>query len=165
MGIQGDIVGVAASAIPTSVDFAGTEKATAYFLNGDTEVGYQLNGGDVDGSINSGVLTATISNFSSQTAETYNGTDDTPFQDDAITATINSTISGATDCGAANLFCGGVITVTVDGSNAASINASETEAVIGVYGTDGAYELGGRINADDGNTNDSFSSSFIATQQ
>lgn len=165
---NGDIVGIAAATIPTTaIDFAGTEQATAYFMNGGSEVGYQLNGGDVSGTIGSdGALNATISNFRSQTAEVFRpGDNDSQYQDDVIVATINSTLSGITECGAANLLCGGQIAVTVNGTNEAAISATASEAMIGVYGNSGSYELGGRINATDATNNDSFTGSFIATEQ
>jgi hypothetical protein len=46
----------------------------------------------------------------------------------------------------------------------AEYTASETNAIIGIYGTSGNYELGGLINAD-GADGDNLLSCSIATQQ
>ena len=144
----GDIYGVAAASIPTGVSFSAEDAANVAVQMGVDH--YTLTNGTVDGSIDSssGDLFVMLS-F---------GVDDIAFdseQGNAIDVSTNmqlsmdSTLSGVTDCGAANVFCGGTLQVLKDNAAAASATLGASDYVTGVYGTQSDPEIGGAINYED----------------
>jgi hypothetical protein len=144
----GDIYGVAAESIPTGVSFSAENAANVAVQMGVDH--YTLTNGTVDGSIDSisGDLSVMLS-FR---------VDDIAFdseQGNAIDVSTNmqlsmdSTLSGTSDCGAANVFCGGTLQVLKDNAEAASATLGATDYVTGVYGTENDPEIGGVINYED----------------
>lgn len=142
-----DIVGIAMESIPASVEFAATGTASMYIVNGTTQYGLQK--GDVSGSISSDATKLTVNlswagdEISAPQNEEQNASAPT-----AMTMTLMSSQTGATDCGGANILCGGTVSVT---SNEASMidttNLSANQYKAGIYGSTAENaELGGQIN-------------------
>jgi hypothetical protein len=142
---NGDIVGMAMDSIPESVEFAATGTADMYILQGSTP--YLLEGGDVTGSLSSDATTLTVDLTwtGNEIAVPDEEQSEAPL---AMTMNLTSGLSGTTDCGAANLLCGGTVTVMMDGApliGSTSVTADEYKA--GIYGSTAENaELGGQIN-------------------
>ena len=157
---DGDIYGVAAISIPTDVAFSADDTANAYVQMGQDE--YVLTDGTVAGSIgSSGDLSVTLSfgvgdiGFNSETNQLAFNTN--------MQLEMDSTLSGASDCGAVNLLCGGSLTVQQDSATVATATLEATDFVTGVFGTESNPELGGVINyVDEGNL--SVTGSFLAAK-
>ena len=71
-----------------------------------------------------------------------------------MTMNLTSSLSGETDCGGANMLCGGTVSVTANEASlidTTNLNANQYKA--GIYGSTAANaELGGQINYVDPNT-------------
>lgn len=141
------IYGVAAESIPTNVTFHAEDSANVYVQMGQDA--YTLTSGTVDGSIDgtSGDLSVTLS-FGVNDIE-FNSEDPNAVDVTTMQLMMDSTLSGASDCGAANVFCGGTLQVLKDNAEAASATLGATDYVTGVYGTQSNPEIGGVINYED----------------
>jgi hypothetical protein len=157
---NGDIYGVAAISIPTDVEFSADDTANAYVQMGQDE--YVLTDGTVAGSIgSSGDLSVTLSfgvddiDFNSETNQLDITTD--------MQLEMDSTLSGVSDCGAANVFCAGTLTVLKDSATVETATLATDDYKTGVFGTESDPELGGVINyVDEGNL--SVTGSFLAAK-
>lgn len=157
---QGDIYGVAAIRIPRDVEFSADDTANAYVQMGQDE--YVLTNGTVAGSIgSSGDLSVTLSfviddiDFNSETNQLDITTD--------MQLEMDSTVSGASDCGAVNVFCAGTLTVLKDSATVETATLDADDYKTGVFGTESNPELGGGINyVDEGNL--SVTGSFLAAK-
>lgn len=153
------LVGVPMDDIATDVSFASTGSVMMYLLVGETQV--NMTNGDVTG---------TISNVG-ELAVDVTGSAETTLQTGAV-GTANLSVNMTTDtfgdvCGGAHAFCGGDLSVSVDGMDYTAALANEN-FIAGTYGTTNANaELGGMINLDPADTADGLNyinGSFIASQ-
>ena len=159
---DGDIVGVAMESIPASVEFASTGTAKMYIVQGSTQ--YGLEGGDVTGSLSPDASTLTVD-------LSWAGNEIVPPQNEeqnaitpaAMTMNLTSSLSGAIDCGGANILCGGTGSVTAgDAPLIDTTNLSADQYKAGIYGSTAENaELGGHINYVD-QDNTTIVGSFIA---
>jgi len=159
---DGDIVGLAMESIPASVKFAATGTANMVIVQGSTQ--YGLVGGDVTGSLSPDASTLTVD-------LSWAGNEIVPPQNEeqnaitpaAMTMNLTSTLNGATDCGGANILCGGTVSVTAnDASLIDTTNLSADQYKAGIYGSTAVNaELGGYINYVDPD-NTTIVGSFIA---
>jgi len=149
---NGDIVGVAMESIPASVEFAATGTANMVIVQGSTQ--YGLLGGDVTGSLSSDATTLTVGlSWEGEEIDAQNE-DQSAASISAMTMNLTSSLSGETDCGGANMLCGGTVSVTANEASlidTTNLNANQYKA--GIYGSTAANaELGGQINYVDPNT-------------
>jgi len=158
---NGDIVGVAMESIPASAEFAATGTANMVIVQGSTQ--YGLEGGDVTGSLSTDATTLTVDLSWADDEIDAQNEDQSATTPSAMAMNLTSSLSGATDCGGANILCGGTVSLTageitlIDASN---LSANQYKA--GIYGSKAANaELGGQINYVDPD-NTSIVGSFIA---
>ena len=143
---NGDIVGVAMESIPASVEFEATGTADMVIVQGSTQ--YGLLGGDVTGSLSSDATTLTVGlSWEGEEIDAQNE-DQSAASISAMAMNLTSGLSGTTDCGGANILCGGIVSVSAGETtliSSTSLNANQYKA--GIYGSTAANaELGGQIN-------------------
>ena len=158
---NGDIVGVAMESIPAPVQFAATGTANMVILQGSTQ--YGLLGGDVTGSLSSDATTLTVGlSWEGEEIDAQNE-DQSATTPSAMGMNLTSSLSGAADCGGANILCGGTVSVTAgDTPLIDTTNLTANQYKAGIYGSTAANaELGGHINYVD-QDNTSIVGSFIA---
>src|SRR6056300_1515854 len=98
---DGDIVGVAMESIPASVEFAATGTANMYIVQGSNL--YGLEGGDVTGSLSPDASTLTVDlSWAGDEIDAKNE-DQSAASISAMAMNLTSSLSGATDCGGANI--------------------------------------------------------------
>jgi len=158
---DGDIVGVAMESIPASVEFASTGTANMVIVQGSTQ--YGLLGGDVTGSLSSDATTLTVGlSWEGEEIDAQNE-DQSAASISAMAMNLTSGLSGTTDCGGANILCGGIVSVSAGETtliSSTSLNANQYKA--GIYGSTAENaELGGHINYVD-QDNTTIVGSFIA---
>jgi hypothetical protein len=158
---NGDIVGVAMESIPASVEFAATGTANMVIVQGSTQ--YGLLGGDVTGSLSSDATTLTVGLSWEGEEIAAQNEDQSAASISAMTMNLTSSLNGATDCGGANILCGGTVSVTADDASLIdTTNLTANQYKAGIYGSTAANaELGGQINYVDPD-NTSIVGSFIA---
>ena len=159
----GDIIGVAAKSIPTSVTFYADGTASADIAIND--INYVLVGGNVVAAIDENAgLTVNLGQFTHTGTQSMSGDAavTTAALDANIQVGIETALSGtAGGCTNANLFCGGTLTIRdldtetfkVADSNTVEYDFSmETDQfVAGAYGNNAAdIELGGVVNFNNG---------------
>jgi len=158
---NGDIVGVAMESIPAPVQFAATGTANMVILQGSTQ--YGLLGGDVTGSLSSDATTLTVGlSWEGEEIDAQNE-DQSATTPSAMAMNLTSSLSGITDCGGANILCGGTVSVAAgDTPLIDTTNLSADQYKAGIYGSTAANaELGGHINYVDPD-NTTMVGSFIA---
>ena len=158
---NGDIVGIAMESIPSSVEFASTGTAFMGIVQGSTL--YALQSGDVTGSLSPDASTLTVDlSWAGNEIDAQNE-EQSATTPSAMTMNLTSSLSGATDCGGANILCGGIVSVSAGETtliSSTSLNANQYKA--GIYGSTAENaELGGHINYVD-QDNTTIVGSFIA---
>lgn len=161
---NGDIVGIAMESIPASAEFAATGTSNMVIVQGSTQ--YGLEGGDVTGSLSSDASTLTVDLSWAGDEIAAQNEDQSAASPAAMTMNLTSSLSGSTDCGGANILCGGTVSVTSDGASLIdTTNLSADQYKAGIYGSTAANaELGGQINYVDPD-NISIVGSFIAARE
>lgn len=143
---NGDVVGIPISTIPASGEFVSTGTASVLLVDGSNQ--YGLTDGDLIASIsdNASNLTAKLS-WSGAQEIAFSSEDLSEASPAAIDITLTSANTGTTVCGGSNMFCGGTMSITADGTLIAidqALNAQQYKA--GVFGSSATnVELGGRI--------------------
>jgi len=131
---NGDIVGVAMESIPASVKFAATGTANMVIVQGSTQ--YGLVGGDVTGSLSPDATTLTVDLSWADDEIDAQNEDQSATTPSAMAMNLTSNLSGAADCGGANILCGGTVSVTAgDTPLIDTTNLSADQYKAGIYGS------------------------------
>ena len=146
---NGNIIGVPSPSIPNDMSFSSSDSGFMEIVMPSAR--YILTNGDVSGSLSGADGTLDLTITWSDTEIEYFNEDRTPIVDHEVAVTLQSTSSGAGNCGLSNQFCGGSFKMEENGTVLKDgIILSKEQLTVGVFGSnanDG--EIGGRLNYSD----------------
>ena len=142
---SGKIVGIPADRMPRGVTFYAEDTANVYVLIGGDA--YTLTNGAVDAAIDgtSGDLSVLLS-FNRNNIAFTSEADNSLSVNTNMQVSVDSTLSGVSECGSANLLCGGTLNIIQDNTIVETATMAPTEFITGIYGTASDPDIGGVVN-------------------